>query len=101
MTERKSALISVNQRPIRLLITNGRIVDPSLGLDEIADLLLADGRVTAIAPDRKLAASADETFNAKGLIVTPGLIDLHVHLREPGQAYKESIATGTAAAAAG
>jgi dihydroorotase len=84
-----------------LLITNGRIIDPASGIDEIADLLLVNGRVTAISPDRKQAATADETFNAKGLIVAPGLIDLHVHLREPGQSYKETIASGTASAAAG
>ena len=84
-----------------LLIRGGHVIDPGSGIDEIVDLLLADGRVAAIDPDRKQALSADEAFNAKGLIVAPGLVDLHVHLREPGQAYKETIATGTAAAAAG
>jgi len=84
-----------------LLIHGGRVIDPSSGIDEVVDVLLANGRVTAIHPNRKQAASADETFNAKGLIVAPGLIDIHVHLREPGQSYKETIATGTAAAAAG
>jgi dihydroorotase len=65
------------------------------------DVLLRDGRVAEVAPRNKVRGSAEETFNARGLIVAPGFIDLHVHLREPGQAYKETIATGTAAAAAG
>ena len=84
-----------------LLLHGGRVIDPASKLDEVVDVLLSDGRVAAIAPDRKRAASADETFNAKGLIIAPGFIDLHVHLREPGQAYKETIASGTMAAAAG
>jgi dihydroorotase len=65
------------------------------------DLLLRDGRVAEIAASGKLRGQADKTLNARGLIVAPGLIDLHVHLREPGQSHKESIVTGTAAAAAG
>jgi dihydroorotase len=88
-------------KPASLLIRGGHVVDPASGVDEVVDVLLRDGRVAAVNPDRKQADSADETFNAKGLIVSPGLIDLHVHLREPGQAYKETIATGTMAAAAG
>jgi len=84
-----------------LLIRGGRVIDPATNIDDVVDVLLSDGRVAAVDPDSKLAAKADETFNAKGLIVAPGLIDLHVHLREPGQAYKETIATGTQAAAAG
>lgn len=101
MRENKSALISVNQRQKSLLIHGGRVIDPASGIDERVDVLLANGRVVAVDPNRQQAADADETFNAKGLIVAPGLIDIHVHLREPGQVYKESIATGTAAAAAG
>jgi len=65
------------------------------------DVLLRDGRVAEVAPPNKIRSSADKTFDARGLIVAPGFIDLHVHMREPGQSYKESIATGTAAAAAG
>ncbi len=84
-----------------LLIHGGRVVDPATGVDDDVDLLLANGKVIAVNPGKKLAGSADETFNAKGLIVAPGFIDIHVHLREPGQSYKETIATGTAAAAAG
>ena len=65
------------------------------------DVLLRDGRVAAVAAPGKLRGEAERSFNAKGCIVAPGFIDLHVHLREPGQAHKETIATGTAAAAAG
>ena len=65
------------------------------------DVLLRDGRVVEVAAPNKIRSGADEKFDAKGLIVAPGFIDLHVHLREPGQGYKETIATGTAAAAAG
>lgn len=64
------------------------------------DLLLKDGRVAEVGPPRKIKG-ADRKFDARGLIVAPGFIDLHVHLREPGQQHKETIATGTAAAAAG
>ena len=65
------------------------------------DVLLRDGRVAEVALPNKIRGTADEKFDARGLIVAPGFIDLHVHLREPGQSYKETIATGTAAAAAG
>src|SRR5256885_15071382 len=65
------------------------------------DILLRDGQVAEVAPPGKTRGTAYEKFDARGLIVAPGFIDLHVHLREPGQSYKESIATGTTAAAAG
>jgi dihydroorotase len=65
------------------------------------DVLLRDGRVAEVVAPNKLRDSTSETFDARGLIVAPGFIDLHVHLREPGQSYKETIASGTAAAAAG
>lgn len=65
------------------------------------DVLLREGRVAEVAPPNKIRGGADEKFDARGLIVAPGFIDLHVHLREPGQSYKETIASGTAAAAAG
>lgn len=77
-------------------ITNGRIIDPANNRDEVADLWLADGKITAPQP-----GSENETLDARGLVVAPGLIDIHVHLREPGQSHKETIATGTRAAAAG
>jgi dihydroorotase len=83
-----------------LLLTGGRLVDPSQEFDAPADLLLRDGRVAAFGRD--LSAPADaQRVDVSGLIVCPGLIDLHVHLREPGQSAKETIATGTAAAARG
>src|SRR6516225_2856801 len=65
------------------------------------DVLLSNGRVEEIAPPNKTRGGADEKLDARGLIVAPGFIDLHVHLREPGQSYKETIASGTLAAAAG
>jgi dihydroorotase len=93
---------SVSQRKANsLLIKGGRLIDPAAQIDAPMDVLLRDGRVAEIAPPNKIRASADEKLDARGLVVAPGFIDLHVHLREPGQSYKETIATGTAAAAAG
>ncbi len=88
-------------RSTSLLIKGGRVIDPANKIDAEMDVLLREGRVAEVAPRNKLRGSADQSFNARGLIVAPGFIDLHVHLREPGQSYKETIATGTAAAAAG
>lgn len=84
-----------------LLIRGGRVIDPLARVDAVMDVLLRDGQVAEIAPPNKIRASGEEKFDASGLIVAPGFIDLHVHLREPGQGYKETIASGTAAAAAG
>ena len=84
-----------------LLIRGGRVIDPLARLDAVMDVLLRDGQVSEIAPPNKIRGGADEKIDAQGLIVAPGFIDLHAHLREPGQGYKETIATGTAAAAAG
>lgn len=85
-----------------IVIHGGRLLDPAAGVDAAKDLLLKDGRVAEIAAAGKLKAPADaEVIDASGLMVTPGLVDIHVHLREPGQAHKETIASGTAAAAAG
>ncbi len=84
-----------------LLIQHGHVIDPSADIDQEMDVLLRDGRVAAVAPPGKLRGQAEKTFDARGCIVAPGFIDLHVHLREPGQLHKETIATGTAAAAAG
>ncbi|MBZ5707518.1 MAG: dihydroorotase [Acidobacteriia bacterium] len=84
-----------------LLIKGGHVIDPAAKIDAPIDVLLREGRVAEIAPPNKIRGGADEKFDARGLIVAPGFIDLHVHLREPGQSYKETIATGTAAAAAG
>jgi len=83
------------------LIRGGRVVDPASGLDARRDVLLRDGKIAAVEHPGQIRAADVEVFNAKGLVVAPGLVDIHVHLREPGQGYKETIATGTAAAAAG
>jgi len=82
-----------------LLIAGGRVVDPAQGLDASLDVLIEDGRVARLG--EKLRAKNAERLDAKGRIVCPGFIDLHVHLREPGREDKETIATGTRAAAAG
>jgi dihydroorotase len=85
-----------------ILILNGRLVDPASGVDGERDLLLRNGRVAAVeVPGGLKGVKSKETIDAAGMIVAPGLVDVHVHLREPGQTYKESIATGTTAAAAG
>jgi dihydroorotase len=88
-------------KPSSLSIRNGLLIDPASHAEGKYDLLLKDGRVAEVAPAGKLRGKADDTFNAKGFIVSPGFIDIHVHLREPGQSHKETIATGTMAAAAG
>src|ERR1700677_2296474 len=84
-----------------LLIKGGHLIDPAAKINASMDILLRDGRVAEVALPNKIRGGGDEKFDARGLIVAPGFIDLHVHLREPGQGYKETIATGTAAAAAG
>lgn len=84
----------------RLLIRNGRVVDPSQGLDEGMDLLIEDGCVARLG-DRLEAPGDTPVLDAANLVVAPGFIDLHTHLREPGFEYKETIATGLRAAAAG
>ena len=84
-----------------LLIKGGQVIDPAAKINAAMDILLRDGHVAEVAPPGKIRGSADEKFDVRGLIVAPGFIDLHVHLREPGQGYKETIASGTAAAAAG
>ncbi len=83
-----------------LLIHGGRIVDPSQDLDGSYDLLIEDGAVARI-DGRIQKPKGAETIDAAGLVVTPGLIDIHVHLREPGQEYKETVRSGAMAAAAG
>jgi len=85
-----------------LLIIGGRVIDPANSFDAVADVLLRDGKVAAIGADATKQAEPNcECLDARNKIVCPGLIDLHVHLREPGQSAKETIATGTKAAARG
>ncbi len=82
-----------------LLIKNGRVIDPASGHDAIADVLIEDGAIRGVGAN--LSASGAEIIDASGLIVAPGFIDMHVHLREPGFEYSETIETGARAAAAG
>jgi len=85
-----------------LLIKNGRVIDPARETDAALDVLLDGEKVKEVAPAGKIAAPQDaEVFDAAGLIVAPGFIDLHAHLREPGQESSETIETGTLAAARG
>src|ERR687889_256519 len=85
---------------MNILITGARVLDPSQELDATFDILIEDGAIARV--DKKIKAPAGiETIDATGLVATPGFIDLHTHLREPGQEHKETIATGTRAAVAG
>ena len=86
----------------RLLIEHGRIIDPSQRMDKIGDLLIVDGRIAAINPDLKTLSPDVRHLDATGKIVSPGLIDMHVHLREPDDNEEsETIETGTMAAISG
>ena len=82
-----------------ILIKNGRVLDPATGTDGIADVLMEEGRIRAVEPG--ILAEADRILDAAGCFVMPGFIDLHVHLRDPGYEYKETVETGSAAAARG
>ncbi len=84
---------------MKILIKNGRIIDPDTRLDKVADLLIEDEKIAAVGED--LEEKADRTVDARGCFVMPGLIDMHVHLRDPGLTYKEDIVTGSQAAAKG
>ncbi len=83
-----------------LLIRGGRVIDPASNRDEVCDVLIQDGRIEYVGSGLGLPDGAAE-ISAEGLVVTPGFVDPHCHLRQPGYEYKETIATGTAAAAAG
>lgn len=87
-----------------LLVAGGRVIDPANQLDALADVLVLDGQIAVVGPNARQqipAGVVTEELNARGQVVCPGLIDLHVHLREPGQSAKETLATGTRAAARG
>ena len=83
----------------RLLLKGGRVIDPAQGLDATLDVMIAEGTIEEVGP--RVQARGAQVLDAKGLVVCPGFIDLHTHLREPGREDKETIATGTRAAAAG
>jgi dihydroorotase len=91
---------AANRQGAPILVRGGRLIDPSQDLDGFFDLLLEDG-VVARLDERLEAPAGAEIFDAAERVVTPGFIDIHVHLREPGQEYKETVRTGTMAAAAG
>jgi dihydroorotase len=82
-----------------LALRGGRVIDPANGLDALADVLIVDGRVAAVGPGA--GKGADRVIDASGLVVCPGFVDIHTHLRQPGFEHKETIATGTRAAARG
>ena len=84
-----------------LAIHNARVIDPALGRDGIADIVIVDGRIARVGPNEGDAVLDADRIDATGLVVAPGFVDLHTHLREPGFEYKETIATGTRAAARG
>lgn len=84
---------------MKLMLKGGRVINPGKNFDEICDILVEDGKIKAIG--KNLENDADEIVDAAGKIVTPGLIDMHVHFREPGQEAKEDFSTGSYAAAAG
>ncbi len=86
---------------MKLLIANGYLIDPAQQLNAGKNLLIEDGRVVGLMDRSESVPEGSELLDATGLIVAPGFIDLHVHLREPGQEYKETIASGAAAAVAG
>ena len=87
---------------MKMLLKGGRIVDPSQGMDTVADILIEDGIISRIEKDITLSkAETTQVIDLKGKIVAPGLIDMHVHLREPGFEYKETVRTGCEAAVAG
>src|SRR5216684_4247689 len=86
---------------MKLLIANGYVIDPAQGINAGKNLLIEAGRVVGFLDRAESVPEQTDVLDATGLVVAPGFIDMHVHLREPGQEYKETIATGVAAAVAG
>src|SRR2546426_12394460 len=84
---------------MRVVIKNGRVIDPASTVDSVADVLIVGGRIAEVGTD--LSSPNAELFDATGMIVAPGFIDMHVHLREPGFEHAETIESGARAAAAG
>src|SRR5205809_6386729 len=82
-----------------IVIRNGRVIDPASDTDCVADVLIVDGRIAGVAPN--LSSPKAEVYDATGMIVAPGFIDMHVHLREPGFEHAENLESGSRAAAAG
>ena len=85
---------------MNLLIKGGRVVDPTNGVDQVQDLLIQEGKIAKLGKNLK-AGNGTPVIDAGGKVLAPGFIDLHVHLREPGYEYKETVKSGTRAAAAG
>ena len=84
---------------MKILIQNGQVIDPASQTNEVMDILIENGIISKM--EKNITDKADTIINAEGNWVSPGLIDVHVHLREPGYEYKETIATGTRSAAKG
>ena len=84
---------------MKILIKNGRIIDPDSKMDQVAELLIENDKIAAV--EEKIEEEADRVVDAEGCYVMPGLIDMHVHLRDPGLTHKEDIITGARAAARG
>ncbi len=95
-------MVSVAKRfNMNILIKNGHMIDPANKIDEKLDILIADGKIARLGKQGSIPANGAQVIDAGGKLVVPGLIDMHVHLREPGFEYKETVATGAAAAKAG
>jgi len=86
---------------MNIVIKNGHVIDPANKIDEKLDILVSEGKIAKLGKPGSISAAGATIIDAADMIAVPGLIDMHVHLREPGFEYKETIATGTAAAKAG
>jgi dihydroorotase len=96
--------MKANKNPANLILRNGRVIDPTRGLDLVGNVLIEEGKIVAVGPEIEIDQQRQaqcEQIDAEGKWIVPGLIDMHVHLREPGEEYKETIGSGTRAAVAG